>query len=213
MELVFSDDGRTIEFERELSSLDNMAFDFVRILETCGMKYVVVSGYVFILFGRSRMTEDIDVLVERIPFDEFEVFWRKAIVLGYVCINSENAKDAFSMLDQDGLAVRFCAGENVIPNIELKFLNDKLDYYSLKNRVEVVITTTNITAAARKTMFVSPFEIQVAYKMFLGSEKDYEDAEFLFELFKDKINMVELTRLLELLEVDQSVVEDYLRGL
>lgn len=37
-------------------------------------------------------------------------------------------------------------------------------------------------------LFISPIEIQIAFKLWLGSEKDIEDAVYLFELFKDKLN-------------------------
>lgn len=35
------------------------------------IKYVIVSGYVAILFGRSRISEDVDLLVEHISFEKF----------------------------------------------------------------------------------------------------------------------------------------------
>ena len=31
--------------------------------------------------------------------------------------------------------------------------------------------------------------LQIPYKLFLGSEKDIEDARFLFKLFEDKLNI------------------------
>ena len=45
----------------------------------------------------------------------------------------------------------------------------------------------------RKEMFFSGFSIisQIAYKLFLGSYKDIEDARHLYKLFKDKLNKEE----------------------
>lgn len=40
--------------ERELSMLDKFVIGFTRLLEKHGVRYVVVSGYVAIVFGRSR---------------------------------------------------------------------------------------------------------------------------------------------------------------
>ena len=43
-----------------VSKLDLFVIDFINILKKY-MDYVIVSGYVSILFGRSRGTEDIDL--------------------------------------------------------------------------------------------------------------------------------------------------------
>lgn len=51
-----------------LNALDELVLDVVSILERHDIRYVVVSGYVTVLLGRSRATEDIDVIVA--PFDE-----------------------------------------------------------------------------------------------------------------------------------------------
>lgn len=40
-----------------------------------------------------------------------------------------------------------------------------------------------------KTLFVSPIELQIPFKLFLGTEKDIEDAKHLYKVFKDKINL------------------------
>ena len=37
-------------------------------------------------------------------------------------------------------------------------------------------------------LFISRIEIQIPFKLFLGSEKDLEDARYLYEIFKDKID-------------------------
>jgi hypothetical protein len=41
---------------------------------------------------------------------------------------------------------------------------------------------------ADRTFYISPLEIQIAYKLWLGSEKDIEDALFLQEVSRDLIN-------------------------
>jgi hypothetical protein len=55
---------------RDPDRLDTLAIDFSRILSRLGIDHVFVAGYVAILAGRSRSTEDIDVFIEitrRIP--------------------------------------------------------------------------------------------------------------------------------------------------
>jgi uncharacterized protein (DUF1330 family) len=52
LEVVYH--GSTVVLERELSMLDKFVIGFTRLLEKHGVRYVVVSGYVAIVFGRSR---------------------------------------------------------------------------------------------------------------------------------------------------------------
>jgi len=40
----------------------------------------------------------------------------------------------------------------------------------------------------KNLLFISRIEIQIPFKLFLGSEKDLEDARYLYEIFKDKID-------------------------
>ena len=50
---------KTIKLDRELNELDLFVLDFVKVLEKHA-RYVLISGYVALLFGRSRTTEDVD---------------------------------------------------------------------------------------------------------------------------------------------------------
>ena len=65
----------SIRLVKELNDLDKLVIDFVRILDRNNVKYVLVSGYVSILFGRSRSSEDIDIIVKKIPKRRFAVLW------------------------------------------------------------------------------------------------------------------------------------------
>ena len=113
-----------------VSKLDLFVIDFINILKKY-MDYVVVSGYVSILFGRSRGTEDIDLLINKIDMDTFLKFHNELIEKNYWFLNAENPIELFGMLE-DGLAIRVAVKENVIPNKELKFVKSQLDRISLK---------------------------------------------------------------------------------
>jgi len=52
-------DGDTLMLDRTPSELDELVLDLVATLDKEGIKYTIVSGYVSILTGRSRATEDI----------------------------------------------------------------------------------------------------------------------------------------------------------
>lgn len=38
-----------------------------------------------------------------------------------------------------------------------------------------------------KPLYISPIELQIAYKLYLGSDKDVEDAYYLYELFREHL--------------------------
>jgi hypothetical protein len=59
-----------------LNELDKLLLSFIRILEKY-FEYVVVAGYVSILFGRSRATEDINILIKEADKKSFEKFWKE----------------------------------------------------------------------------------------------------------------------------------------
>jgi predicted nucleotidyltransferase len=48
---------------------------------------VVTSGYVAILFGRARATEDIDILVKDVDEEKFKEFW-KEVTKHFWCLNA-----------------------------------------------------------------------------------------------------------------------------
>lgn len=86
--------GDQITLDKELNDLDKLAIDFVRILDSSGIRYVLVSGYVAILFGRSRSSEDIDVMVEKMSEEQFLELSDK-ITKSFDCIITDNPKSAY----------------------------------------------------------------------------------------------------------------------
>lgn len=164
--------------EKYLTDLDRFVLDFIHILEQ-KTSYVIVSGYIAILFGRSRGTEDVDILIPHLEKDTFEQLHQMLLAGEYEFLNAENASGLYDML-ASGTGIRIAKKDQVIPNIELKFLKDDVDRHVLKNR-----TVVNIPGAS---LFISPIDIQIAYKVYLGSEKDIEDAVYLWEIFKSDLD-------------------------
>lgn len=193
MEIEYS--KQKIAFSKNMSDLDRFTFDFCKILFGLNLRFVVVSGYVAILFGRNRASEDIDVFLERIDYPRFKMLW-DTISREYVCFNASDSRIAFSDYLNAGYALRFSKKDSVIPNIELKFPKTELDHWALKNGIEVDLNSERI--------FISPLELQIPYKLFLGSEKDLEDAKFLFGLFNGNLNHRLLNNLLKRLNCEGS---------
>jgi len=163
-------DKKTIQIDREPSDLDNFALDFIKILRK-HTNYVIVSGYVSILLGRSRASEDIDVVVPKIDFRKFQAMYKDIKKKNFICLNVEDDKSVFSYLE-DGVAVRFANKGNVIPNIEFKFAKNKFENIALDESITVKLSEEELK--------ISPLELQIAFKQeVLKSPKDLEDAHHL----------------------------------
>jgi len=184
--------GKNISLKNKvLSKLDLFVIDFVNIL-TKYADYVVVSGYVSIIFGRSRGTEDIDILINKIDMETFIKFNRELIGKQYWFLNADNPGELYGML-HDGLAVRIAIKETVIPNIELKFVKSDLDKISLREHMIVETEENSIN--------ISPLELQIPFKLFLGSDKDIEDAVYLYDIFSNQLDKVKLKQYMSILKV------------
>ena len=172
----------TLLVEREPNQLDELAIDFSKILDRFGIEHVYIAGYVSILAGRARSTEDIDILIEVIDeetagelaetLDE-EGFWGAAMPL----------TSMYEMLS-NGDNIWVAPDDQVTPHLELKFARDEFDRASLENAIEARI--------ADETIPIGPLELQVAYKLHLGAQKDIEDAIHLYILFEQSLSTARL---------------------
>ena len=169
-----------ISFAKELNYLDRFVIDFCEHLSDLKIRFVLVSGYISILFGRSRETEDVDLLVDELSFEEFKGLW-DLLSEDFECLNTADCKGAFEEYLRAGHAIRFSRKGRFIPNMELKFKKTSTDGFVMENSIELVLNGLH-------RLRISPIELQIAYKLYLGSDKDLEDAKFLYELFFDDIS-------------------------
>lgn len=188
----------TLRLDKVLSDLDKLVLDFVSVLVDSKIRYVIISGYVAIFFGRSRTTEDIDVFVEKMGRKKFNAFYANLIGNGYWVINAADEAEAFDLL-MDSLAIRAAKKDNVVPNFEIKLPKKDTDFFSLDNAMKVVVNG--------KTLLMSPFEMQIPFKLWLGSEKDIEDAVHLYTLFNDRLDKRLMARVGSRLGVKGKMVE------
>ena len=193
------DDG-VLHLDKELSLLDEFVIDVTSILDDLGVGYVVVSGYVAILTGRSRATEDIDTIIEPLSAEgardlasglRDEGYWGATAPL----------EDLHEML-ADGLRVRVAEDGRMTPNFELWFPKNEYDRRALEEPLVARIDGHEIN--------VGPLEQQIAYKFFLGTEKDFEDALHLHTVFREQLDTDTLETYVEELEVSDRYAE--LRG-
>ncbi len=178
MNMKFENDK--IIVDRELSDLDRFTIDFVKVLKKHA-KYVIVSGYVSILLGRSRVSEDVDLIVPKMDFEAFKGLLSDLRKSGFYCLNADKEKIIYSYLT-DNFAIRFAKNDTVIPNMEFKFAKNKFDDLVLKNHILVIIK--------KNELIISQLELQIAFKeKVLKSPKDLEDAKHIREIGKGKIDL------------------------
>jgi len=119
-----------------VTTLDEFVSSVVRIIEISA-DYVIVSGYVAILFGRARGTEDVDLIIRPLTKKQFHGLWDTLLKSGYYFLNSGNENEIVSML-ANGLGVRIAREHMIIPDIELKFEKSRCDEYALNGFRNVV---------------------------------------------------------------------------
>ncbi len=168
-----------IEIDKELSELDKFTLDFLKILKK-HTPYVIISGYVSILLGRARSSEDVDLLTPVMPLDRFTMLFNELTGSGFYCLNAETPSDAYEYL-KDKIAIRMAKLGCVIPNMELKFAKNQIDTLSLRQILKVKLNGEEV--------IISSLEMQIAFKeKVLKSPKDIEDARHIRNVAKDHLN-------------------------
>ncbi|KDS90822.1 hypothetical protein FK85_09620 [Halorubrum saccharovorum] len=184
---------RGLVVDREPNRLDELAVGFSAILSRLDIDHVFVAGYVAILAGRSRSTEDIDVFVERCSAEriddlvaelEREGYWGPAMPLSEMYGNLSNETNIWIAPD----------GE-MTPHLEVKFPSDEFDDASLANAVDAHV--------GGNTVPIGPLELQIAYKLSLGGRTDLEDAAHLYTVFGETLSRDRLETWVERLGVEE----------
>jgi radical SAM superfamily enzyme YgiQ (UPF0313 family) len=182
----------TLVVEREPNQLDELTIRFSEILDQFDIEHVYVAGYISILAGRARSTENIDVLIERIgeeTADELaerldeEGFWGPAMPLSSM----------YEMLD-NGDNIWVAPEDQITPHLEVKFARDEFDRASLGNAITARIGDPAIS--------IGPLELQIAYKLHLSAQKDIEDAVHLYTLFEEGLSVSRLEEWVRRLDVE-----------
>ncbi|WP_423746143.1 hypothetical protein V5735_17970 (plasmid) [Haladaptatus sp. SPP-AMP-3] len=184
---------------KQLTELDEEIIEFAGVLEDVNVSYVIVSGYLAILTGRSRSTEDIDIILEPLSESKTEDlvstlkdrgYWGMAMPL-----------DSMYEMLSDGDRIRVAEEGTMIPNFEVWFAGSSLE--------RTVLRTPLVADFGQSTLNVSPIELQIAYKLQLAqgadsvTGKDFEDALHLYVTFGEQLNTDELERHVNELEVER----------
>ena len=184
-----------IQLDKILNDLDIYVLDFIKILEKHSA-YTIVSGYVSILFGRARGTEDIDIFIASTTKEKLKNFYEELEDRGYWCLNADDADSIYEYLSS-GLAVRFAKKGETIPNFEVKIALKRRDKETLKDIITVVTKNGELR--------ISSLERQIAFKRYyLKSDKDLEDAAHIEEIFKNNLDYSKIKAIKTMLEHEKS---------
>ena len=131
----------------------------VRALESARCEYVIVGGLVAIHYGRTRVTQDIDVVVDTQDLSSLSSALREQ---GF----EFSQRDLEAAYEERGRVTLFLP-EEAIFHVDLKFASDELDYEVLRGRVRGEVMGVEC--------WVESVEDIVAAKLIYNSSQDEED--------------------------------------
>ena len=167
--------------------LDKFVMDFVKIIEKY-VKYIIVSGFVAIAHGRSRATEDIDMIIEKMSLIDFINLHKDLKQNNFVCMQSNNPKVIYEsyLIRRD--SVRYTREGELVPEMEIKFAKDELDEEQIRTREKLELTGLDV--------YFSSVNMNIAFKEeLLKSDKDLEDARHLRIIYSEKIDENEINKI------------------
>lgn len=172
--------------------LEKFCKEFVDILEKHS-KYIIVSGFVAIASGRSRSTEDIDMIIEKLSFEKFNALHNDLTKGGFICINSSDVKDLFAILSEStGIRYVWKGRDFLPPEMEVKFAKDSIDNLQMETRQKLPLTGLDF--------WFSSINMNIAFKEeLLKGEKDMEDAKHLRIVYADEVNEQDINKYKEMI--------------
>ena len=171
--------------------LDKFCTDFCNVINK-HCHYIVVSGFLAIASGRTRGTEDIDMIIERLSLEKFKGVFEDLTRQGFVCMQSNSAEEVYDYL-KDNISVRFTWKNKELPEMEVKFAKDILDKYQIDNRVKLELTGLDV--------WFSNVNVNIAFKEeLLKSPKDMEDARHLRIVYLEMIDEEEIDNVKRLIK-------------
>ena len=167
--------------------LDKFVEEVASVLEK-HCKYIVVSGFVAIAHGRSRGTEDIDVIIERVDKETFREVHKDLGRAGFECIQNAAPERLYDNYLAENSSIRYVKRGTFVPELELMLAKDRLDEDQLENRRKLPLTGLDI--------YFSSIETNIAFKEeLLKSDKDLEDARHLRAVYSEKLDESEIDRI------------------
>lgn|SRR3989338_3616534 len=171
-------DNGVIVIQRDLTELDIFVKDFLDVLKKHS-SYLVVSGYVSICTGRTRGTEDVDILIPKMGKEEFGSLFNDLQKNNFWCYQGDSASSVYSYIENLN-SVRFARTDQIFPNIECIPFDEtkKAKSFEFSHPLNIRVQDFQFN--------IPPIEFEILYKeIILKGKKDLEDATHLRTFFSD----------------------------
>ncbi len=165
-----------IIIQRDLTELDRFVKRFLKVLKRHS-DYLIVSGFVSICCGRTRSTEDVDVLVPVMDKARFKGFFKDLQKNSFWCYQGDDAETVYPYVKSLD-TIRFALKNELFPNIELVPFdrNKRAKSFEFERPQKIRIKDFEFK--------IPPIEFEILYKeIVLRSRKDMEDAKHLRTFF------------------------------
>lgn len=177
----YSLENDVIVINRDLMFLDLFVKGFLNVLKKYS-DYLIVSGYVSICSGRSRATEDVDILVPIMEKNKFIELFNNLEKNNFWCYQGENADEIYQYL-VNYESIRFSRKNETYPNIEFVPIDEtkKAKWFEFTYPRKIRIKDFEFK--------IPQIEFEILYKeKILAGKKDIEDAKHLRTFFSDIID-------------------------
>ncbi len=166
----------TIIINRELTELDKFVRDFLRVLIKYS-DYLIVSGFVSISSGRTRGTEDVDIISPVMEKSKFVSFFEDIKKSNFWCYQSDDAEESYEYI-KDFQSIRFARIGEIFPNIEF------IPFDSTKKAKFFEFTHPQKIEIKDFEFKIPQLEFEILYKeIVLAGKKDMDDAKHLRTFF------------------------------
>ncbi len=173
-------DKDIIVIQRDLTELDQFVKKFIAVLKKYS-DYLVVSGFVSICCGRTRGTEDVDIIVPVMNKKKFKNLLKDLEKNSFWCYQGDSPDIIYRYI-KNLSNIRFALKEELFPNIELVPFDNtkKAKSFEFKHPQRMRVCDFEFK--------VPPIEFEILYKeIVLKGKKDIEDAKHLRAFFSDII--------------------------
>ena len=138
-----------------------------------------MSGFVSIATGRTRGTEDVDILIPKMDQITFQNLFNDLQKHEFWCYQGDHAQTVYPYI-KDLTSIRFAKKNEMFPNMEFISFNEhkKLQFFEFQYPQKIRIKDFEFK--------IPPLEFEILYKeIILKGQKDLEDAKHLRTLFSD----------------------------
>ena len=177
---AYSIENGIIIINRELTKLDLFVKDFLDVLKRHS-NYLVVSGFVSISTGRTRGTEDVDILAQKPSKIDFALLLDDLFKNKFWCYQGDTIDEIWKYIE-NGDNIRFAKEGEMFPNVEFISVDKSrpTKYFEFTHPQRIKIQDFEFK--------IPPIEFEILYKeIVLAGKKDVEDARHLRTFFSDII--------------------------